>query len=319
MNGSSRRWFQVVAVSRGALVSHLASGCRWIALPALVIACQARVEVGHSRNPVECVDCEVEEEPTQVSPALPTPPEIPSATPDVPVPPSPPTAIEPSVMPALPVPPTAPEDCEEYGYTARDTYDAWLAANNDFGDLDGATFVGYIEGGSDLTLTINNDGSAALVVDEAAGPPVADEGYLCEQTILDGLSCDLTSVVSGGTYPLHGATLTDGRLKAAVPVAAAFDDWCALQTPIYWGDGCYYSVDSPLGYSFSDDYCTIDGEEVDCAWMLLTKSYLCACTDAECFAGNSLDAAGLDLRLSDDGTELTGSLLAHDVYFERQP
>lgn len=297
MNGSTRRWSQVAAVSRGELVFHLRSVCRWLTLPALVLACQARVEVGHSREPVECAGCETEEVPTQIPPA-------PSAT-----------------VPAVPTPvPTSPEDCEDHVYPARQTYDAWQLELNDLGELAGKTFVGYIEGGPDLTLTISTDGSATLVVDEAADPPVAaDEGYLCQQALLDALDCDLTSVVSGGTYPLHGATLSGSRLQAPVPVAAAFDDWCALQVPIYWSDGCYYSAESPAGYSYSDGYCTVDGVEADCAWMLLVQSHLCECTSSECFAANSLNVEGLDVRLSDDGTELTGSLLSHSVYFERQP
>lgn len=288
---------------RRVLASRIANGCGWVTIPGLMIACQARVEVGHSRDPVMCADCEIDAETTAAEPVVPP----------VPVPPTPPTIVP----PALPEP--VPEDCDEHEYPAQDTYDAWQTAPNDLGELSGATFVGYIEGGASLTLTIGSDESAVLVVDEPAQPPVADEGYLCDQAILDALDCDLTGVVSGGTYPLHGATLTGGRLQAPIPVAAAFDDWCALQTPNYWGDGCYYSVESSAGYSFSDGYCTVDDQEVDCAWMLLTQAHLCECTSTACFAANSLEAAGLDLRLSDDGTELTGGLLSYDVYFERKP
>jgi hypothetical protein len=206
--------------------------------------------------------------------------------------------------------------CEDFVYEAKTQYEVWVATLNDWSPLAGTTFEGYVEGGPDLTLRINADQSATLIVGEAAPAPVADQAYLCEP-LFEGLNCDVRSLLPGGTYPLHGATLDGARLRAPVQMTSAFDTWCELQTPIPWNDNCYYSVDSPAGYSFSDGFCTVDGLEVDCGWMFLSKADVCACTSEECFASVYSETPGIDARLSDDGLELQGSIGSAPVYLSR--
>lgn len=260
------------------------------AVPALVFACQPRVEVGHSRDPVICVDCNEE-----------------SAG----------TTSEPSPTPTALAPISSAEPCVPDRST-RETYETWQAAPNDFGALAGTTFSGYIENGPDITLTLGSDQSARLLVGESVPLPMAESGYLCHQNTALTLDCDLTQLIEGGTYPLHGTTLTGSRFKAPVPLTAAFDEWCALQTPVPQGDTCTYAVDSPSEFSLSQDNCRQGGAPVDCSWLLLAQAFVCACTETECFAWASTDGAGLDLRLSDDGTELSGSLLSGTVHLTRK-
>lgn len=207
-------------------------------------------------------------------------------------------------------------ECEDFVYEAKTKYDAWTTAPNDWSPLAGTTFEGYVEGGPDLTLRINADQSATLIVGEAAPAPVADQAYLC-QPRFEGLNCDVLSLLPGGTYPLHGATLDGARLRAPVQMTSAFDTWCELQTPIPWNDNCAYSVDSPAGYSFRDGLCTLDELEVDCGWMFLSKADVCACTSEECFASVYSETPGIDARLSDDGLELMGSIGSAPVYLSR--
>lgn len=125
-------------------------------------------------------------------------------------------------------------------------------------------------------------------------------------------------MIEGGSYALHGATLNGPRLTAPVPVTAAFDDWCALQTPVSWDGECFYAVDSPATFTLSQDNCLQDEQPVDCSWLLLAQAHVCSCTDATCFASTAPDAEGLDLRANEDGTELTGSLLSNTVHLTRE-
>lgn len=59
-------------------------------------------------------------------------------------------------------------------------------------------------------------------------------------------------------------------------------------------------------------------QPVDCSWLRLAQAHVCACTDVSCFAATSPDAEGLDVRLSEDGSELSGSLLSETVHLTRQ-
>ncbi len=198
--------------------------------------------------------------------------------------------------------------CAEHYESVVEGYDAWKASSNDWDELSGKVFEGYIEGGSDLTLSIDSDGSGTLVVGTAVSVGAADEGYLCK-------ACG-TLLQEGGSYPIYGASLENSRLIVPLDQNAAFDPWCALQEPVIYDttqDACKYSVARNDSIKFGSAPCMLGEEEVDCGWLDLADLYgpTCVCTPTECFAeiypgrGISIDA-----RLSDTGDEISGTLVA---------
>src|SRR3954471_7773631 len=125
-------------------------------------------------------------------------------------------------------------NCTEADKNSRANYDAWTVQPNSFGSLTGKTFTGYVEGGPDLTLTIDATGGAKLVVGAPAPTPTANMGYLCGDGIQNGSQCEIrydAPPVAGGTYPLHGASFAADRLLVPLQPAAPYDPWCSIQTP----------------------------------------------------------------------------------------
>lgn len=211
-------------------------------------------------------------------------------------------------------------DCSEADTQARAPYEAWQELDNDFGVLAGKTFKGYIEAGPDLLLTIEADHTATLVVGEAAPAPVKDQGYLCDESFEDEFTgCEIAAShppVTGGSYPLHGATLDDGRLKAPIQQQAAWDAWCALQDSYeqVQPDRCFFTTSNGAGFSVSPLGCKLDEEPVDCGWLALSMSGVCSCTSTECFAAIAGEGELLDARLNDTQDQLVGSFRGATVY-----
>ena len=217
-------------------------------------------------------------------------------------------------------------DCSEEDAYYRAPYEAWQALGNDFGVLAGKTLTGYIEAGPDLRLTIGTDNTATLVVGEAAPAPQKDNGYLCEREVEEYTACEIASSyppVPGGSYPLHGATLEDRRLKFSLQEFSPWDDWCALQDPIEQEqeNRCFFTLLSNAGFTLGPNYCSFDDQPVDCGWFALAQRGVCSCTSTECFAAiadHSLVATDprvvLDARLNETEDELVGSLNGATVY-----
>lgn len=208
-------------------------------------------------------------------------------------------------------------DCSEKDAGWRAPYDAWKEIENDFGVLAGKTLTGYIEGGPDLLLTIAADHTATLVVGEAAAPPEKDQSYLCDNEFEDEyVACEVaysSPPVPGGTYPLHGATLENSRLKLPIQQLVPWDAWCALQDPKQQ-EPCFFSTVTNEGFSWSLDACSLGEASVDCGWLKLAQSGICSCTSTECFALIAGDGDLLDARLNETENELVGSFKGATVY-----
>lgn len=212
-------------------------------------------------------------------------------------------------------------DCSEADAAARAPYEAWQAIENDFGVLAGKTLSGYIEGGPDLLLTIAADHTATLVVGDAAPAPEKDQSYLCDNGFDDEyFACEVAysqPPVAGGSYPLHGGTLEDSRLKVALQAFSPWDAWCALQDAHQEAPGgCFFTTIWHAGFSYSLDgqSCTLDYEPVDCGWLKLAQSQICSCTSTECFALIGGDGELLDARLNETEDALVGSFKGATVY-----
>ena len=223
-------------------------------------------------------------------------------------------------------PEAAPEDparvdCTDEDALAREAHDAWLATPNDLGVLAGKTFSGYVEGGPDLVLTVLEDQTATLVVGEPAAPPKKDKGYLCGENVqfeINPCNPDLYSptLIVGGTYPLHGAALSDSRFTVGLQKLSPWDPWCALQTPVLQED-CYFTPLRNDTVGGGPNVCFVGTESVDCGWLDLVFNGVCSCTSTECFAAAS-DLGLLDARLDETGSELMGSYLGSTVYLFEQ-
>jgi hypothetical protein len=206
-----------------------------------------------------------------------------------------------------------PVGCGDADARARAPYDAWRGQSNDFGELAGTVFRGYLEGGDDLTLTVGVDGAATLLVGEAAASAVADQGYLC---VSEGNCAEQTTLASGATYPVYGATFEDGRLRLPVQSRSAYEPWCTLQEPNAWDD-CLYAIRPNVEISWGET-CHIGEDEVDCGYFSLVQyPGPCTCTSVECFAGIMTTTSNLLLDLRLDGDQLDGSLGSTNVHLSR--
>lgn len=224
---------------------------------------------------------------------------------------------------------TGDASCTDQGSDVRAPYDAWLAQENDFEDDDdvsllGKTFQGYIEGGADITLQIEADGSALFFTGELVERPMTDKdkGYLCgaAESQQERQQLCLVTLMESVPYVIRGASLENGRLLVPLQENAPYDPWCAGQTPILFdtsGDECLYHLypNSEMGWG---EICTIGDEVVDCGWMETTgwmqDVTRCSCTSSECFANvYSVPLLELDARVSDSPSEIRGSLIDDGV------
>ncbi len=264
--------------STGALVGALVA--------VVSLSCTAEVVVGDA----ECEDCQSADASVAVDTSAPddTATPIDTAVPDAP-------------------------DCTAADVEARAGYEAWKSTPNALAELAGTMFSGYIEGGADLTLFLERDQTATLIVGDTADPPVKDTAYLCGgddplETVDNCVAVYDSAPLEGGTYPLHGASFENGRLTVEVPQTAAVDPWCALQDPVLSED-CYYSLLAPATTSYSPSGCTIGGEIVDCGWFAMAdQTDSCRCTSTECFATIG-DGFTIDVQLMPDDGRLEGSII----------
>jgi len=284
------------------------ASCRWLPLAGLALTtlgCAGDVEVGEAKPEVEeqAEEPSEEQEPEDTDDGI-EEPETPAEEPETP-------AEEPEEV-----------DCSEADAAARAPYEAWQEIGNDFGELAGKTLSGYIEAGPDLLLTIESDHSATLVVGEAAPEPEKNLSYLCENEFADTdlfFACEVARSqppVFGGSYPLHGATLEDSRLKVPLQVHSPWDPWCALQDPHEQEQDvrCFFTPDTGGPFSMSAGGCTLNDEVVDCGWLSLIQGNVCRCTSTECFALIGGDGELLDARLNETGDGLVGSFRGATVY-----
>ncbi len=222
----------------------------------------------------------------------------------------------PTAEPGPPAVP-APLDCTLADKQAREPYEAWTRVPNDFGPLLGKTFDGYVEGGPDLSLVIDDTGNATLFVGEPAPLPAAAQGYLCGDELQDGRQCGLrylTPPVEGGVYPLRGATFAAGRLSVPIQSNSPYDAWCALQTPRET-EGCFFTAFGTGGFSVTPGtgMCTYDGQPVDCGWLELVQYSVCRCTSTDCYADIYPETATqIDARFDAAKRELSGTFLDGD-------
>lgn len=220
--------------------------------------------------------------------------------------------VEPT-PPALP----APMDCTDADRGSREPYEAWTQLANDFGALSGRTFAGYVEGGPDLSLVIDESGNATLSVGEPAPPPEADASYLCGNARQDGHRCTVrygNPPVEGGVYPLHGATFAADRLIAPIQPNAPYDAWCALQTP-HTTDVCSFATVGLRGFSVtpSTGECLYDDQSVDCGWLELAQAGVCRCTSSDCFADIDTNTPiQIEARFDQAKQELSGTFIDGD-------
>jgi hypothetical protein len=219
-------------------------------------------------------------------------------------------------------------DCSAADAATRAIYDEWRSTPNEFGELAGSTFAGYVEGGAgSVTLMITTTEEATLVIGEPVAAPVKDEGYLCGDLELTGSECSTlyeSDLLEGASYPVYGAVFEDGRLTIEVEQSFAADPWCVLQDPVLSEPDCYYSLVGPAEIGWGAPGCSIGGEAVDCGWFEMAVDIEpCACTSTECFA--RVGARGrfsIDARLV-TADEFEGSLVfngaARTLHLSRIP
>ena len=211
-------------------------------------------------------------------------------------------------------PPAKPPDCSGADAQSRAVHDAWSLIANEFGPLSGKTLSGYVEGGPDVTLTIDAVGDATLAAGEPAPAPVADESYLCGNGLQNFSQCEHRyrfPPVEGGVYPLHGASFTAGRLIVPLQAGAPYEAWCVLQTP-HEADVCFFQIAPLDGFSFNQDegICTLGGNLVDCGWLELAMLGVCSCTSTACFANIFAEPQDqIDARYDEATGELSGSII----------
>lgn len=196
--------------------------------------------------------------------------------------------------------------------------DGDVTSNNDFGDLAGTRWEGYVEGGSDVTLILGRDGTGTFLYGEdrnLAPPTDPDKGYFCEWTDSIAPACSPYRLNAGWSYPVHDTVVTGRRVEFRVPVTDPWADWCALQTPQVQQedpDGTkVYGVGPNFGGGHDEKGCFIHESQgsrekvyVDCGWyMIAQREMACECDATECVAGTGLE--GFDLTADADFTELS--------------
>ncbi len=207
-------------------------------------------------------------------------------------------------------------NCDAEADAARAPYDAWQATPNDWGDLEGKTFSGYLEGGPEIVLSLSSNETATLVIGNPAPAPERDKGYLCDEAEPYGFQCPRLG--EGATYPIFGAKLAGNRLTIDLQVNSAYDAWCVLQTPAFGGEDCWYNLTgtSPFSYDADGSACSLGSRVVDCTWLELAMDVNpCVCTSTECFAQifTGDDGFKIDARVSESLDSIDGSLFIMDA------
>lgn len=171
--------------------------------------------------------------------------------------------------------------------------------------------------GPELELEIDASGAGTLFFAASPGDRVVsdiDTGYLCSAEAM-GVVCGSDSGFVGSfEYPIAGARSRDGVLSFVIVTADPWGGWCAEHVPVSWEDpdqpcGVAFGVlpEAQLHYSaLGCSRVTPDGaESIDCALMYALE--YCQCARDACFARFDRSVE-VGLTLSEDGTELSGSL-----------
>jgi len=200
-------------------------------------------------------------------------------------------------------------ECAEEDQAARAAYDAWRRSPNELGELRGTRWTGYVEGGPDVELVVETDGTATL---HAGVPqtPVAELGYLCTDE-----SCGPRGLLEGGSYALHGATYEDSRFRSPIHYNAARDEWCTMQTPFESvHEECHFL--SLFAETHAGDTCTHNDMPVDCDWLSVLSNETCRCVSTGCFG--DIEVAGsrpgtLDLTFDASDQRFDGAVTFPDA------
>lgn len=175
-----------------------------------------------------------------------------------------------------------------------------------------------------LVLDANHNGTL-LVGDTALAPPTDPSvGYPPEAEADAAVaSMMIVHLYDGVTYTLQNVSVAGNALHFEVDAIAAFEPWCALQTPVYWSVTSNYrclenwggGVDTSTGekqcYMTNPD--TGARVDVDCLALYLCSVSMqtgCYCTASTCSAQNVSDQSfvvSFDLDLNESGTALTGT------------
>jgi hypothetical protein len=193
-----------------------------------------------------------------------------------------------------------------------------------------AAWDGYVEAytfpsGTDrVRVTLDEDGNGWLQIgagDELA-PPTDPDVVWPEAAVDDSSGKPMVmdrAPLEGIRYPVTGAVVEEERIRLSIDLYDAFEPWCALQTPVLHANetpaayGCSWNA----GFGMNGDSCTVttaQGEEIpiDCGKAVLCASGVCACDETACSAGDG-GSIPIDAALSDDGQDLTGSIVLPDV------
>lgn len=183
-------------------------------------------------------------------------------------------------------------DCEES--PARVAAQAFYDAGNEI-DASLVRRGWHLNEPSSVMFIVPDNKSAYFLVWDYV-PPVPYQGYLDIPDLSDPYNITFPWLV-GGRYWLHGATMVDGVLKATLPVSAAHEEWCRMQTPHAGPGSCEF-----LGYDYPHNTatCTANAQPVDCWWLRVITSSICSCDVSGCFptqGGNHLTyALEIDFR-----------------------
>jgi hypothetical protein len=187
-------------------------------------------------------------------------------------------------------------------------------------DYEGS-WEGYIEGysfpdGSDLVrLTLDEEGNGTLVLGNDTDPLPAPDPDAAPPGWDNGMMAIAPTMLLGHPFEVDSATLQSKRIKLATSEPEAYQEWCALQTPVldevnteeptYW---CVRNV----GYiSMNGEMCFEQdtNEPVPCGKLLCQQ--LCACTSTACSWIGGTSAPSLDAALDSTGESLVGTLVSN--------
>lgn len=168
-------------------------------------------------------------------------------------------------------------DCTAHDERLLSDYHRWRAAENEFGELAGSHWVGFVSPGSvsverSLDLVITADHEATLQVGTPTAP-MAGGGYL---------ENDGSALPEGARYEIHGAGFDEEELLIPVPLYAPYAEWCPLQVPYPRPDTDCGAELVPGAVSCTGEVCTTDGRTVSRSYVLTTGINPCACTLSEC-------------------------------------